>query len=70
MSMVTKSLRDENLPSSVVTSIEVLFGEESELDLRVANGGRIPFIGWVGVQFHFVVLSFRSRQSISSRLCD
>lgn len=49
MLMVLKFLLDENLLLLVVISIEVLFGEELELDLRVVIGGRILFIGWVGV---------------------
>lgn len=49
MLMVLKFLLDENLLLLVVISIEVLFGEELELDLRVVNGGRILFIGWVEV---------------------
>ena len=51
VSIVSKSWLSKNLSSSKLRNIEESLGEEAELNLRAANGGIIPFIGWVEVQF-------------------
>ena len=48
---MSKSWLSENLSSLKLRNVEELLGEEVELDLRATNGGIIPFIGWVEVQF-------------------
>ena len=50
VSIVSKRWLSKNLSSSKLKNIEEL-PEEEELNLRAANGGMIPFIGWVEVQF-------------------
>ena len=50
-SIVSKSWLSKNLSLSNVRNIEELLGEETELNLKAANGRIIPFIGWVEVQF-------------------
>ena len=51
VSIVSKSWLEEYLPSSKLRNIEQLLGEDVGLNLRTANGGTIPFEGWVEVQF-------------------
>jgi len=51
VSIVSKSWLSKNLSSSKLRNIEELLREEAELNLRAANGGIIPFTGWVEVQF-------------------
>ena len=51
VSIVSKCWLSKNVSSSKLRNIEDLLGEEAELNLRAANGGMIPFIGWVEVQF-------------------
>ena len=51
VSIVSKCWLSKNVSSSKLRNIEELLGEEAELNLRAANGGMIPFIGWVEVQF-------------------
>ena len=51
VSIVSKSWLRENLTSLELRKINELLGEGVELDLRVANGGKIPCLGWVEVEF-------------------
>ena len=51
VSIVSKSWLEEYLPSSKLRNIEELLGEDVGLNLTTANGGTIPFEGWVEVQF-------------------
>ena len=51
VSIMPKSWLGEYLPSSRLRNIEELLGEESGLNLIGANGGPIPFEGWVEVKF-------------------
>ena len=51
ISIASKGWLREHLPSSKLRSIEELLGEEAGLNLIGANGGPIPFEGWVEVQF-------------------
>ena len=51
VSIVSKSWLSTNMTSSKLRNIEELPGEEAELNLRAANDGIIPLIGWVEVQF-------------------
>ena len=51
VSIASKGWLREHLPSSKLRSIEELLGEEAGLNLIGANGGPIPFEGWVEVQF-------------------
>ena len=60
--IVSKSWLEEYLPSSKIRNIEELLGEDTVLNLRTANGGTIPFEGWVEVQFQ---LSSNSESFIS-----
>ena len=48
---LTRRVSGEYLPSLKPRNIEELFGEEAGLNLLGANGGPIPFDGWVEVQF-------------------
>ena len=50
-SFVSKSWLGESLTSLELRKIDELLGEGVVLDLRVANGGIIPFVGWVEVEF-------------------
>ena len=52
VSLVSKSWFSEHLPSLELRKIEELLGDGAGLDLSAANGGIIPFIGWVEVEFH------------------
>ena len=52
VSLVSKSWFSEHLPSLELRKIEELLGEGAGLDLSAANGGIIPFVGWVEVEFH------------------
>ena len=61
VSIVSKSWLSENLSSLKLRNVEELLGEEAELDLRATNGGIIPFIGWVEVQFQ---LAFDMQSSV------
>ena len=51
VSTASKSWLGEYLPSLKTRKIEELLGEEAGLNLVGANGGPIPFDGWVEVQF-------------------
>ena len=51
MSIVSKSWLGENLTSLELRKIDELLGESVELDLRAANDGIIPFLGWVEAEF-------------------
>ena len=51
VSIASKSWLGEYLPSLKTRKIEELLGEEAGLNLIGANGGPIPFDGWVEVQF-------------------
>lgn len=51
VSIASKSWLGEYLPSLKPRNIEELPGEEAGLNLIGANGGPIPFNGWVEVQF-------------------
>lgn len=51
VSIASKSWLGEYLPSLKIRKIEDLLGEEAGLNLIGANGGPIPFDGWVEVQF-------------------
>ena len=51
VSIVSKSWLGENLTSLELRKIDELLGDGVELDLRAANGGIIPFVGWVEVEF-------------------
>ena len=51
VSIASKSWLGEYLPSLKTRKIEALLGEEAGLNLIGANGGPIPFDGWVEVQF-------------------
>ena len=51
VSIASKSWLGEYLPSLKTRKIEDLLGEEAGLNLIGANGGPIPFDGWVEVQF-------------------
>ena len=48
---VSKGWLREHLPSSKLRNIEELLGEEAGLSPKGADGGPIPFEGWVEVQF-------------------
>ncbi len=50
-SIASKHWLEEYLPSLKLRNIEELLGEETGLNLIGANGGSIPFEGWVEVQF-------------------
>ena len=51
VSIASKGWLGENLPMLNLRNIEELLGEEAGLNLIGANGGPIPFEGWVEVQF-------------------
>ena len=51
VSIVSKSWLGEYLPALKSRNIAELLGEEAGLNLIGANGGPIPFDGWVEVQF-------------------
>lgn len=51
LSVASKSWLGEYLPSLKPRNIAELLGEEAGLNLIGANGGPIPFDGWVEVQF-------------------
>ena len=51
VSIASKHWLEEYLPSLKLRNIEELLGEETGLNLIGANGGPIPFEGWVEVQF-------------------
>ena len=50
VSMVSKIWLRENLPSSKSRNLEELLGDEAQLNLVGANGGAIPFEGWIEVR--------------------
>ena len=51
VSIASKHWLEEYLPSLKLRNIKELLGEETGLNLIGANGGPIPFEGWVEVQF-------------------
>ena len=51
VSIASKSWLGEYLPALKSRNIAELLGEEAGLNLIGANGGPIPFDGWVEVQF-------------------
>lgn len=51
VSLVLKIWFSEHLPSLELRMIKELLGKDAGLDLRAANGGIIPFVGWVEVEF-------------------
>lgn len=40
-----------NLPSVKINSISELIGDTT-LDLKTVNGTKLPFVGWIGVDFN------------------
>ena len=49
--LVSKQWLNEHLPDLALKNIESLLDDGTELDLKTANGSRIPYEGFVVVQF-------------------
>ena len=52
VSLLPKKWLDEQLPGLIIRKIESILDDHVELDLKTANGTRMPYEGWVEVEFN------------------
>ena len=47
MSILSRSWLEEYLPPSKLRNVQEVLGEDTGLNFKTANGGTIPFEGWI-----------------------